>query len=184
MPLETGDFIEDLVQSNPTGLDGINEGDDHIRLLKKTIQGSFPGGAGAWNFPSQQAAFLAVDVDAVFTPNVAECAQVSVGLARITGSTGAVVGLDTGLSAVVRTGPGEYEVQMTETGWNQNNICMGYEVNYGFGGIGLATLGTATVNTDGTWIKIITTTADAPAVAADSVEFSFCLFNSGRPLDA
>lgn len=42
MALETGDFINDLVITNPLGTDPKSKGDDHIRLLKKTVQQSFP----------------------------------------------------------------------------------------------------------------------------------------------
>lgn len=41
MPLETGDFISDLVVTNPLGTDPKSEGDDHLRLLKKVIQQTF-----------------------------------------------------------------------------------------------------------------------------------------------
>ncbi len=44
MGLETGEFIDDLVQTNPvTATDPVTEGAAHIRLLKKTIQQTFPG---------------------------------------------------------------------------------------------------------------------------------------------
>jgi len=42
MPLETGDYITDLVPTNPLGTDPKSEGDDHLRLVKKTVQQSFP----------------------------------------------------------------------------------------------------------------------------------------------
>ena len=42
MPLETGEFISDLVITNPLGTDPKAQGDDHLRLLKKTLQQSFP----------------------------------------------------------------------------------------------------------------------------------------------
>ena len=42
MPLETGDFISDLVITNPLGTDPKSQGDDHLRLLKKVIQQTFP----------------------------------------------------------------------------------------------------------------------------------------------
>lgn len=47
MALETGNYISDLVQTNPTGSDPIAYGDDHIRLLKKTIKQTFPNISGA-----------------------------------------------------------------------------------------------------------------------------------------
>ncbi len=42
MPLETGEFITDLVITNPLGTDPKSQGDDHMRLIKKVVQQSFP----------------------------------------------------------------------------------------------------------------------------------------------
>ena len=42
MPLETGEFINDLVPTNPLGTDPKAQGDDHLRLTKKVVQQSFP----------------------------------------------------------------------------------------------------------------------------------------------
>lgn len=42
MALETGDRIEDLVPSNPAVGDDVSLGDDHLRLIKACVLGSFP----------------------------------------------------------------------------------------------------------------------------------------------
>lgn len=42
MPLETGSFVNDLTPTNPAGSDPAGQGDDHIRLLKACVQGTFP----------------------------------------------------------------------------------------------------------------------------------------------
>lgn len=42
MPLETGSFINDLTPSNPPNSDPAGQGDDHLRLIKATVQGTFP----------------------------------------------------------------------------------------------------------------------------------------------
>lgn len=48
MPLETGTWITDLVQTNPVGgTDKMKTVDDHIRLVKSVLRQSFPG----QNFP-------------------------------------------------------------------------------------------------------------------------------------
>jgi len=47
MALETGTYISDLVATNPTGSDPKSQGDDHLRLLKSTIQATFPNVNGA-----------------------------------------------------------------------------------------------------------------------------------------
>lgn len=47
MALETATYISDLVASNPPGGDGLKQADDHLRLIKATIQASFPNITGA-----------------------------------------------------------------------------------------------------------------------------------------
>lgn len=47
MSLETGSYVSNLVSSNPTGSDRKLQGDDHLRLIKSTLQNSFAGITGA-----------------------------------------------------------------------------------------------------------------------------------------
>jgi len=47
MGLETGTYISDLNSSNPVAGDPVNEGDDHIRLIKSTVKATFPSVTGA-----------------------------------------------------------------------------------------------------------------------------------------
>ena len=47
MALETATYISSLVITNPAAGDNVSAGDDHIRLLKKTIKNSFPYVTGA-----------------------------------------------------------------------------------------------------------------------------------------
>ena len=44
MALETGNFISALVRTNPLSSDNISEGDDHLQLIKKILQKTFPVG--------------------------------------------------------------------------------------------------------------------------------------------
>lgn len=46
MSLETGNYLSNLVSSNPTGSDRKLQGDDHLRLIKSTLQNSFAGITG------------------------------------------------------------------------------------------------------------------------------------------
>ena len=46
MGLEAANFIDGLDQTWPTGIDPINKGDDHLRLVKKVIKDTFPGVGG------------------------------------------------------------------------------------------------------------------------------------------
>lgn len=47
MGLETATYIDQLVDTNPDGTDAKSQGDDHIRLVKKVLQNSFPNITGA-----------------------------------------------------------------------------------------------------------------------------------------
>src|SRR5882672_11204563 len=47
MPLETASYISDLVTGNPAATDGLNQGDDHLRLLKTVIKNTFPNFSAA-----------------------------------------------------------------------------------------------------------------------------------------
>ncbi len=42
MPLETAQFISELVATNPLGTDPKAQGDDHLRLVKDVLQKQFP----------------------------------------------------------------------------------------------------------------------------------------------
>ena len=51
MPLESGNLIPDLDANNPLGADPKSEGDDHLRLVKRCVLGSFPGFVGTTAVP-------------------------------------------------------------------------------------------------------------------------------------
>jgi microcystin-dependent protein len=42
LPLETATFLHDLVVSNPAHTDGLSQADSHMRLIKSTLQNTFP----------------------------------------------------------------------------------------------------------------------------------------------
>ena len=52
MGLETGQFIPDLIDANPDGTDPKSEGDNHLRLIKTCVQGSFPAFVGTQAVPA------------------------------------------------------------------------------------------------------------------------------------
>jgi|APSaa5957512535_1039671.scaffolds.fasta_scaffold32427_2 hypothetical protein len=45
--LEAGSYVDDLVITNPASGDDPSQGDDHLRLIKKTVTQSFPAISGA-----------------------------------------------------------------------------------------------------------------------------------------
>jgi hypothetical protein len=46
MGLETGSTISSFITSNPTSSDPVNQGDDHLRLIKSVLRAQFPGVGG------------------------------------------------------------------------------------------------------------------------------------------
>jgi microcystin-dependent protein len=55
MGLETGTYISDLVQTNPAVSDQESQGANHLQLIKKVLQNTFPGASLAFQFPTTQA---------------------------------------------------------------------------------------------------------------------------------
>lgn len=49
MALETANYINGLVATNPTATDTVAQADDHIRLIKSVIKATFPNINGAIN---------------------------------------------------------------------------------------------------------------------------------------
>lgn len=54
MGLETGNYISDLVITNPIGTDDRSQGDDHLRLIKKVLKQTFPNINGAVTLTDEQ----------------------------------------------------------------------------------------------------------------------------------
>lgn len=52
MGLENADFIPEMVDTNPTGTDPKSEGDDHLNLIKRCVQNSFPAFVGTQASPA------------------------------------------------------------------------------------------------------------------------------------
>ncbi|NNF60700.1 MAG: hypothetical protein HKN06_05125, partial [Gammaproteobacteria bacterium] len=71
MGLETATYIDDLDSANPVSTDNVSQGDDHIRLLKSTIQASFPGVTGAVNATHTELNTVADNAaEGTFTPTL------------------------------------------------------------------------------------------------------------------
>ena len=52
MALESASFINDLDTTNPPSTDKRKQGDDHLRLIKTAMKGSFPTSTKAWYNPN------------------------------------------------------------------------------------------------------------------------------------
>jgi hypothetical protein len=81
MALEAATYINDLVPSNPAATDGLSQADDHLRLLKATLQGTFPNVNGAVSASSAQLSALS---GATAVQLVALAAALAAGTVRLT----------------------------------------------------------------------------------------------------
>lgn len=55
MGLEAGQYIADLITTNPLTTDSKQQGDDHIRLIKTVLKNTFPGASKPFGFPNMVA---------------------------------------------------------------------------------------------------------------------------------
>lgn len=93
MGLETATLIHELDSSNPVGaVDTKAQGDDHIRLLKSTIQNTFPNIEGVVNASHTELNYLVGDVARLSVSNVFTGAQQQItdAEARWVAGTGAI----------------------------------------------------------------------------------------------
>lgn len=63
MALETGTYVDDFVSSNPISTDPVSQGDDHLRLIKALLQGTFPNADKAFYFATTVAKNATFTVD-------------------------------------------------------------------------------------------------------------------------
>jgi microcystin-dependent protein len=75
MPLESATHISDLVTSNPAASDGMNNADDHMRMIKAVLKNDFPNISGAITATHTQ---VNTAVDAVVTTGVGKFADAGV----------------------------------------------------------------------------------------------------------
>jgi microcystin-dependent protein len=59
MPLETATYLSELVTTNPANSDGLNQADDHMRLIKSAVKATFP------NFTAAALSATQAELDAV-----------------------------------------------------------------------------------------------------------------------
>jgi hypothetical protein len=74
--LETGTYISDLVQTNPAVSDQESQGANHLQLIKKVLQNTFPVASLAFQFPTTQSisgntSALVTDQNKIFLANTA-----------------------------------------------------------------------------------------------------------------
>lgn len=97
MALENGTYINSLDPANPTITDQIDQGDDHLRLIKSTIKSTFPSITGAVTLTHTQINTLETrmgtaetnitNLDAAIVSNDQDLATLDAGKANIAGDT-------------------------------------------------------------------------------------------------
>ncbi len=77
MPLETSTFISGLTETWPVTGDPKSQGDDHLRLIKAVLKGTFPTGSKAFYFPTTTAISGTLTLTAADQNNVIEVTTTS-----------------------------------------------------------------------------------------------------------
>lgn len=109
MGLEAATYINQLVASNPVGAaDPKAQGDDHLRLIKSTLQASFPGITGAMTRTQGQLNLIGTDGTAVL-PSYTFSADLDTGMYRIGANT---VGISTNGVRTVSIAPSGLQVDL------------------------------------------------------------------------
>lgn len=99
MALESGTYISDLVPTNPAHTDGVNQADSHLRLIKSTLQATFPNVAGAVS-----ASHTALNAIAAAFANAGSIILSGATPATLTNSSGALVASGTLAAPFVAAG--------------------------------------------------------------------------------
>lgn len=90
MGLETGNYISDLVVTNPTSTDPKSQGDDHLRLIKSVLKTTFPLITGAVNVTHTALNYVAnvtSDIQAQINAKAAIAGQIWTGIHDFTAAT-------------------------------------------------------------------------------------------------
>ncbi len=124
MPLEQADQIQQLNPSWPVGTDPKSQGDDHLRALKLSLQGSFPGMTAPWTtnqemhasgFDSQNVRMrnVGVPIDATDAARKGETDALStrVGALERQAASYASFGVVNGAEASITGGSGDFVVK-------------------------------------------------------------------------
>ena len=97
MGLETGNYIYDLVQANPPAGDQRKEGDDHLRLIKKVLQQTFPHITGP-TLPTSTGSANAQLVTHLFAPAAYQAGQIVAFVAGFTNTGAMTLAVNGGLA--------------------------------------------------------------------------------------
>ena len=89
MGIETFQYIDDLVDTNPTSTDSVSEGDNHIRGIKTTLKNTFPNVTGAITPTETELNYVDGVTSAIQTQLDAK--QASATATQKTSSTGATI---------------------------------------------------------------------------------------------
>lgn len=115
MGLETGTEIPDLNTAWPLGSDDIELGDDHLRLIKTCILGSFPGMTAPWSAPGEDINFRDAGFRTItVTDQIISNPQVAIALFGFDGADGSINGNGYGVVSGTRTGTGAYSFTLVD----------------------------------------------------------------------
>lgn len=124
MPLETATYINDLVTSNPAASDGLNNSDDHMRLIKSVLKNTFPGLTGV--LTSSSGAILLPTDGTSSLPGYSFASEATLGFYRKSAATIAFTGTLRGIGAAPAGALMDFAMALPPAGWL---VCDGQPVS-------------------------------------------------------
>lgn len=123
--LETGTYINSLVNTNPTASDPVSQADDHLRLVKSTILSTFPNITGAVTATHSQ-------LNQVFTAGTAQASTAGTSI-DFTSIPSWVKRVTIVLSGVSTSGTSNLMVQVGDSGGVETTGYLGSATNLASG---------------------------------------------------
>jgi hypothetical protein len=143
MPLEAATYISDLVTTNPANADGLNQADDHMRMIKATLQATFPGTTSPLTRSVASGTGVLVGVGSAASPSIAFSGQPAIGFYASDFTVGkeafAFTGIMRGNGAVPTGAVMDFAMPSAPTGWLE---CNGAAVSRTTYSVLFATIGT------------------------------------------
>lgn len=174
MPLETGTTLNALNASWPLSGDSLSVQDDHTRLIKSILKSTFGNNPSPRVF-TQDFSFQNVNIGGF----VGQSPQVLKAGGQINGADGSIRGESIGISNSQRIEEGIFEVQLTENGWNFQDLIFFENTDYLLG-LGKSLMQQAVTNTDGTWVRIVSVPLLDAGTPTDPLTIGFGILDMGR----
>jgi hypothetical protein len=126
MPLEVATFITELQQTNPLSTDKKKQGDDHLTLIKRVLQNTFPDASREFYFPRAQSKTASFGIVKADQNDTFVVSSVTVGV-QVNATLPALTGTDDGwVCHFMKFGPGMFFIFPSSGNVVSNGLAVAY----------------------------------------------------------